>query len=126
MQHKVIIADDAKFMRAMLRDILEDLGFDVVAEAPDGRQAVQRYLELAPDLIMLDISMPEMSGLEACRTILQHDPSARVIMVSALGQRDEVLASIRSGAEDFVIKPFDVERVEEVVHKLLARHAVTC
>jgi len=124
MQQKVIIADDAKFMRVMLRDILEDLGCDVVAEAANGHQAVQRFLELAPDLVMLDISMPDMNGIEACRSILQHDPAARVIMVSALGQRDEVLASIRTGATDFVIKPFDIERVEEALHKLQARQAL--
>jgi len=121
MQQKVIIADDAKFMRVMLRDILEDLGCDVIAEAANGHQAVQRFLELAPDLVMLDISMPGMNGIEACRSILQHDSAAKVIMISALGQRDEVLSSIRAGAEDFVIKPFDIERVEEALHKLRAR-----
>jgi two-component system chemotaxis response regulator CheY len=123
MQQTVIIADDAQFMRVMLKDILEDLGFDVVAEASDGHEAVQQYLDHRPDLIMLDITMPGLDGVTACHEIVMHDPSARVIMISALGQKDEVLAAVRSGAGDFVIKPFEPERVEETVRKQLARPA---
>jgi two-component system chemotaxis response regulator CheY len=121
MQQTVIIADDAQFMRVMLRDILEDMGFSVVAEASDGREAVARYLELRPDLIMLDITMPEVGGVAACREILALDPRARVVMISALGQKDEVLEAIRAGAGDFVIKPFEVERVEVTLRHLLNR-----
>jgi len=121
MQQTVIIADDAQFMRVMLKDILEDSGWLVVAEAADGREAVERYRELRPDLVMLDITMPGLDGVEACRRIVALDPHAKVVMVSALGQKEEVLAAIRAGAGDFVIKPFEAERVEETVRSLLAR-----
>lgn len=121
MQQTVIIADDAQFMRLMLKDILEDMGLTVVAEATDGHQAVADYLELRPDLVMLDITMPGLDGVAACREILTHDPHARVVMISALGQKDEVLAAVRAGAGDFVIKPFEAERVEVTVRSLLTR-----
>lgn len=121
MHETVIIADDAKFMRVMLRDILEDLGLDVVAEAADGSQAVRQVLEHTPDLVMLDISMPELDGIESCRQIVSHHPRTRVVMISALGQKDEVLAAVRAGADDFIVKPFEAERVEDTVRKLLAR-----
>lgn len=123
MQQTVIIADDAQFMRLMLKDILEDMGLTVVAEATDGRQAVAGYLELRPDLVMLDITMPELDGVAACREILAHDPRARIVMISALGQKDEVLAAVRAGAGDFVIKPFEAERVEVTLRSLLSRQA---
>ena len=121
MQQTVIIADDAQFMRLMLKDILEDLGLRVVAEAQDGRQAVEEYRELRPDLVMLDITMPEMDGVAACREIVALYPGARVVMISALGQKDEVLAAVRAGAGDFVIKPFEAERVEVTVRSQLTR-----
>lgn len=121
MQQTVIIADDAQFMRAMLKDILEDIGLKVVAEAADGQTALAQYLEHRPTLAMLDITMPGGDGVTACQQILAADPSARVIMISALGQKDEVLAAVRAGAGDFVIKPFEAERVEETVRSLLAR-----
>lgn len=125
MPETVIIADDAQFMRVMLRDILEDLGLTVVAEAADGHQAVQRYFEHRPGLIMLDITMPALDGVGACQEIVLRDPQAQVVMVSALGQKDEVLAAVRAGALDFVIKPFEPERVEETVRKVFARRAQT-
>ena len=121
MQQTVIIADDAHFMRAMLREILTDLGWHVVAEAAGGEDAVLRFLEHRPDLVMLDVSMPDLDGVEACRRIVGHDPGARVVMVSALGQKDQVLASIRAGAADFVIKPFEPERVAETLRGLSTR-----
>ena len=124
MQQKVIIADDAQFMRVMLRDILEDLDFTVVAEAASGEEAVTCYRDHQPDLVMLDITMPGMGGVACCRQILAEDPQARIIMVSALGQRDEVLAAMKSGARDFVVKPFEAERVEETLHRHLEPQAV--
>ncbi|MBD3219718.1 response regulator [bacterium] len=124
MQQTVIIADDAQFMRVMLKDILEDLGFTVIAEAADGHQAVQRYVEHRPDLILIDITMPGLDGVAACREIVMRDPDARVVMVSALGQKDAVLEAVRAGAVDFVIKPFEPERVEETLRKLLAGSAL--
>jgi len=123
MQHKVIIADDARFMRVMLKDILDDLGYDVVAEAADGRQAVALFLKHAPDLVMLDITMPGLGGIEACRQILAAQPAAQVVMISALGQKDDVVAAIGAGAVDFVVKPFEAERVEETLLKLSAQRA---
>ncbi len=119
MQQTVIIADDAHFMRHMLRDILQDLGLDVMAEAADGEEAVVRHLEHRPDVTMLDITMPGLGGVEACRRICGHDPDARVIMISALGQKDEVLAAVRAGARDFVIKPFEPDRVADTVRGVL-------
>ena len=121
MQQTVIIADDAQFMRAMLKDILEEIGLKVVAEAADGEQACALYREHRPALVMLDITMPACGGVEACQRILADDPAARVIMISALGQKEEVLAAVRAGAGDFVIKPFEAERVEETVRSMLAR-----
>jgi len=124
MQQKVIIADDAQFMRVMLRDILEDLDFTVVAEAASGEEAVTCYRDHQPDLVMLDITMPGMGGVASCRQILAEDPQARIIMVSALGQRDEVLAAMQSGARDFVVKPFEAERVEETLLRHLEPQTV--
>lgn len=123
MHQTVIIADDAQFMRVMLRDILETSGFRVVAEAADGRQAIDLYGEYGPDLALLDITMPGIDGVAACRAIVQQDPEAKVVVISALGQRDEVLAAIRAGAADFVVKPFEADRVVETLLKLQA-HAV--
>ncbi len=121
MQQTVIIADDAQFMRVMLKDIMEDLGWSVVAEAADGREAVDRYREHHPDLLMLDITMPDVDGIQACRQVTSEDPRARIIMISGLGQREEVIAAVRAGAADFVIKPFEADRVEQTIQSLLAR-----
>jgi len=121
MQQTVIIADDAQFMRAMLKDILEEIGWTVIAEASDGAEAVQLFLHHRPALMMLDITMPGCDGVTACQQILAADPDARIVMISALGQKEEVLAAVRAGAGDFVIKPFEAERVEETVRSLLLR-----
>jgi two-component system chemotaxis response regulator CheY len=121
MRQTVIIADDAQFMRSMLRDILTDSGWDVVAEAADGAAAVALFREHRPDLVMLDITMPGCDGVTACQQILAEDSTARIVMISALGQKEEVLAAIRAGAGDFVIKPFEAERVEETLRSLFAR-----
>jgi two-component system chemotaxis response regulator CheY len=124
MQQTVIIADDAQFMRGMLKDILEDMDCRIVAEVADGEEAVARYLELRPDLIMLDITMPLLDGVEACRRIVAADPEAQVVMISALGQKDEVLEAVRAGACDFVIKPFESERVEETLRQVQSRRLI--
>ncbi len=121
MQQTVIIADDAQFMRLMLKDILEEMGLTVVAEAADGRQAVSMYREHHPDQAILDITMPELDGVAAWREIRTTDPDACVVVISALGQKDEVLDAIRAGAGDFIIKPFEAERVEVTVRGLLTR-----
>src|SRR5680860_134196 len=114
-----MIVDDAAFMRMMLKDILTKNGFEVVGEAENGAVAVDKYLELRPNLTIMDITMPEMDGLQAVKEIRKKDPQARVIMCSAMGQQSMVIEAIQSGAKDFVVKPFQAERVVEAVTKAL-------
>lgn len=117
--HTILIADDAAFMRDMLRQIIEDMGWTVVAEAVDGREAITLYREKKPDLVLLDITMPEMDGTKSLKAILAEDPDAQVVMITALGQKDQVLDAIKSGARDFIIKPFDHDRVTETLEAIL-------
>jgi len=113
---KVLIVDDALFMRAMIRDILENSGrYEVAAEASNGEESVARYRELRPDLVTMDIVMPQMDGIEACREILKFHPKAKVVMCSALGQEALVIESIAAGAKDFIVKPFSAEKVLKVL-----------
>jgi len=116
---KILIVDDAAFMRMMLKDILTKNGFTVVGEAENGAVAVEKYMELKPDLTIMDITMPEMDGLQAVKEIRQRDGQAKVIMCSAMGQQAMVIEAIQSGAKDFVVKPFQAERVIEAVTKAL-------
>ena len=116
----VLVVDDAAFMRKVLKDALTGGGHAVVGEASNGQEAVDRYQELRPDVTTLDITMPEKDGLAALREILSFDPSARVIMCSALGQESKVLESVKAGARDFIVKPFNADRVVEAVSKALA------
>jgi two-component system chemotaxis response regulator CheY len=116
----VLVVDDAAFMRKVLSDALSKGGHEIVGEASNGVEAVARFQELHPDVTTLDITMPEKDGLEALREILANDPAARVVMCSALGQESKVLESIRTGAKDFVVKPFQPDRVLEAVDKALA------
>jgi two-component system chemotaxis response regulator CheY len=117
---RVLVVDDAAFMRKVVSDALAKGGHEVVGEAGNGVEAVARFQELKPDLTTLDITMPEKDGLAALRDIIEIDPGARVIMCSALGQESKVLESIKLGARDFVVKPFQPERVNEAVGKALA------
>jgi two-component system, chemotaxis family, chemotaxis protein CheY len=117
---RVLVVDDAAFMRKVLTDALAQGGHDVVGEAANGVEAVAQFQALNPDVTTLDITMPEKDGLEALREILAANPAARVIMCSALGQESKVLESIKCGAKDFVVKPFQAERVLEAVGKALA------
>ncbi len=117
---KVLIVDDAQFMRNMLRGIFEGAGYHVVGEAASGDEAVAKYVELRPDLVMMDIVMPLQSGIEALQEIIRLDGSARVIMCSALGQDNLVMEAVRNGACDFIVKPFKSEQVLEVVQRALA------
>lgn len=115
----VLIVDDLEFMRTALRDILENAGISVAGEAVNGREGVQYYRDLAPAVVLLDITMPEMDGLTALRKIRRQDPSSRIIMCSAMGQEDIILKAIRYGARDFVVKPFKPERIVSAVRKAL-------
>lgn len=117
---RVLIVDDAAFMRKLLTDALVSGGHDVVGEAANGIEAVARFEELQPELTTLDITMPEKDGLAALAEIMALDPSAKVIMCSALGQESKVLEAVRLGAKDFVVKPFQPPRVLEAVEKALA------
>jgi two-component system, chemotaxis family, chemotaxis protein CheY len=117
---RILVVDDAAFMRKMVTDALTEGGHEVIGEAGNGTEAVERYQTLKPDLTTLDITMPEKDGLSALKDIMALDPSAKVIMCSALGQESKVLESIKLGAKDFVVKPFQADRVLDAVGKALA------
>ena len=117
---RILVVDDAAFMQKMVTDTLTMGGHEVVGEASNGVEAVERFTALKPDLTTLDITMPEKDGLAALEEIVMRDPAARVIMCSALGQESKVLESIRLGAKDFVVKPFQADRALEAVAKALA------
>ncbi|NLY47015.1 MAG: response regulator [Tissierella sp.] len=119
MSNRVLIVDDAIFMRMKLKDILEKNGFEVVAEAQNGVEAVEKYNTERPDLVTMDITMPEMDGVAALKAIKQLDPSARVIMCSAMGQQSMVMDAIQAGALDFIVKPFDNDRVLQSLNKAI-------
>jgi two-component system chemotaxis response regulator CheY len=116
----VLVCDDAVFMRTMVSDILSQAGFTVVGEAENGKQAVEKYQQLKPDLVTMDIIMPEMGGIEAVKKITQLDPGARILMCSAMGQQALVQEALQAGARDFVVKPFQPSRVLEAVQRVLA------
>lgn len=117
MAKNILICDDAAFMRMMIKDILSKNGYEIAGEAENGVKAVEKYREVKPDLVMMDITMPEMDGIQALKKIKEEDPSATVIMCSAMGQQAMVIESIQSGAKDFIVKPFDKDRVLEAVKK---------
>ncbi|HHV35329.1 MAG TPA: response regulator [Syntrophomonadaceae bacterium] len=119
MGKRVLIVDDAAFMRIMLRDILTKNGYMVVGEAENGTTAVNKYKELKPDLVTMDITMPEQDGISTLKEIRKIDPQAKVIMCSAMGQQAMVIDSIQAGAKDFIVKPFQPERVIEAVSKVI-------
>lgn len=119
MGKRVLITDDAAFMRMMLKDILTKNGYEVCGEAANGREALERYKELKPDLVTLDITMPEVDGIQALRNIKAVDASANCIMCSAMGQQAMVIDAIQAGAKDFIVKPFQPARVIEAVSKVI-------
>lgn len=116
---RVLIVDDAAFMRMMIKDILEKNGYEVVGEASNGLKAVELYKAEKPDVVTMDITMPDMDGIEAVKEIKGFDPAAKIIMCSAMGQQTMVMDAIRSGARDFIVKPFQAERVLEAIRKTL-------
>ena len=117
MAKNILICDDAAFMRMMIKDILTKNGYNVVGEAENGLKAVEKYQETKPDLVLMDITMPEMDGIQALKKIKQADPNASVVMCSAMGQQAMVIESIQSGARDFIVKPSQPDRVLEAVKK---------
>ena len=119
MEKNILISDDVAFMRMMIKDILTKNGYNVVGEAENGKVAVDKYTELKPDLVLMDITMPEMDGIESLKAIRAKDPNACVIMCSAMGQQAMVIEAIQSGAKDFIVKPFQAERVLEAVKKVI-------
>ena len=119
MGKNILICDDAAFMRMMIKDILTKNGYEVVGEAANGAEGVEKYGQLKPDLVMMDITMPEMNGIDALKKIKDSDSNANVIMCSAMGQQAMVIESIQAGAKDFIVKPFQVERVIEAVQKAI-------
>ncbi|WP_040209411.1 response regulator [Neobacillus jeddahensis] len=116
---RVLIVDDAAFMRMMLKDILVKNGMEVVGEAVNGADAVEKYRELTPDVVTMDITMPEMDGITAVKQIKGFHPQAKIIMCSAMGQQPMVLEAIQAGAKDFVVKPFQADRVMDSINKVL-------
>ena len=121
MAKSVLIGDDAAFMRMMIKDILTKNGYNVVGEAENGQVAVQKYKELTPDLVTMDITMPTMDGIQALKAIREVAADAKVIMCSAMGQQAMVIESIQAGAKDFIVKPFQADRVIEAVKKVVGQ-----
>ena len=119
MAKNILICDDAAFMRMMIKYILTKNGYNILGEAENGAKAVEKYNELKPDLVLMDITMPEMDGIEALKKIKSGDPNASIIMCSAMGQQAMVIESIQSGAKDFIVKPFQADRVLEAVQKVV-------
>ena len=119
MGKRILIVDDAAFMRMMIKDIVSKNGYEVVGEAENGKKAIDMYNELKPDIVTMDITMPEMDGIEAVKEIKKNDGSARVIMCSAMGQQMMVMEAIQAGAKDFIVKPFQQDRVLQALEKAL-------
>lgn len=119
MSSKVLIVDDAAFMRMMIKDILEKNGYEVVGEANNGIKAVEMYKAEKPDVVTMDITMPDMDGIEAVKAIKNINPAAKIIMCSAMGQQTMVMDAIKAGAKDFIVKPFQADRVLEAIKKVL-------
>jgi two-component system chemotaxis response regulator CheY len=117
--HTVLVCDDAMFMRTMISDILTQAGYEIVGEAESGAQAVEKFRTLKPDLVTMDIVMPDMGGIDAVREICRLAPDAKILMCSAMGQQALVVEAIQAGAKDFVVKPFQPSRVLEAVQRML-------
>lgn len=119
MEKTVLIADDATFMRMMIKDIITQAGFTVVGEASTGKKAVELYYKYKPTIVTMDITMPEMDGIIAIKEILKIDPKARILVCSAMGQRELVVEALEAGALDFLIKPFKAESVIDAIHNII-------
>lgn len=115
----VLIVDDSRTSRRMLKGLLEDMGFNIVGEAVNGEDGFVKYKELKPDLVTLDITMPVIDGIQALQLIKKFDPEARVVMITAAGQRDKMVAAVKYGASEFITKPYETEEVESVLNKIM-------
>lgn len=116
---KILLVDDASFMRMMVGNIVKKAGYEVVGEAPNGLEGVKKYKELSPDLVFMDITMPVMNGIEAVKEIKKINPSAKIIMCSAMGQKTMVVDAIKAGASNFIVKPFQEDKLLEVIQSVL-------
>ncbi len=119
MANGILIVDDAAFMRMMIKDVLSKNGFTIAGEAENGARAIERFKELNPDLVIMDITMPEVDGIQAVKEIKKTNSAAKIIMCSAMGQQAMVIEAIQAGAKDFIVKPFQAERIIEAVKKVL-------
>lgn len=119
MANGILIVDDAAFMRMMIRDVLTKNGYEVVGEAENGQKAIEKFKEVNPDLVIMDITMPEVDGIQAVKEIKKISPDAKVVMCSAMGQQAMVIEAIQAGARDFIVKPFQADRVIEAVKKVI-------
>ncbi|MBS4539857.1 response regulator [Clostridium sp. D2Q-11] len=119
MGKRILIVDDAAFMRMMIKDILTKNGYEVVGEAENGAKAIEKFKELTPDLVIMDITMPEVDGIQAVKEIKKIDGNSKVVMCSAMGQQAMVIEAIQAGAKDFIVKPFQADRVIEAVNKAI-------
>jgi len=118
---RILIVDDAAFMRMMIKNIVTKNGYEVIGEAENGRVAVDLYKQHKPDLVTMDITMPEMNGIEGVKAIRSIDPNANIIMCSAMGQQAMVMEAIQAGAKDFIVKPFQQDRILQAIERVLAR-----
>lgn len=116
---KILVVDDALIIRMKLKKLLIQAGFDVVGEAENGKDAINRYLELRPDIVTMDIVMPEMDGIMATREIIQKDPSAKIIIMSSIHQKETLLKAIAAGASSYIVKPFEKDRITTAIEKLV-------
>ncbi|ASJ16089.1 two-component system response regulator [Thermococcus chitonophagus] len=117
---RILIVDDAAFMRMLLKKILTQAGHEVVGEASNGKEAVELYKKLKPDLVTMDIVMPEMDGITAVKEIMKIDPNAKIIMITAVGQEAKVMEALKSGAKGYIVKPFQAQKVIEEVNRVLS------
>jgi len=116
---KVLVVDDAAFMRMLLKDMITKAGYEIVGEAANGKEAIEKYKELNPDIVAMDMIMPEMNGIEATKEIMRLDPNAKIIVCSAMGQQMMVIEAMQAGAKDFIVKPFRQDKVIEVLSKVV-------
>ncbi len=120
MATRVLVVDDAKFMRHLIKNILVEIGCEVVGEATDGKEALEKYKELSPDVVTMDIVMPNVSGIDALKDIRAADPNAKVVMISAIDQREPLMEALKLGAVDYVVKPFEKDRVAQAMQRVTA------